>query len=36
MDGQRKQKRRLLAKKRLAAGVERGRLGILYPDETNP
>jgi hypothetical protein len=31
MDGQTKQKRRLVAKKRLVAG---GRLGLPHPDET--
>jgi hypothetical protein len=32
-DGQAKQKRRLTAKKRLAAGVETGGIGIPHPGE---
>lgn len=35
MDNLTKQKRRLVAKKRLAAGPEMGGLGISHPDEIN-
>jgi hypothetical protein len=34
VDGQTKQKRRLVARKRLSAGLGMGGLGILQPDET--
>ncbi len=34
VDGQMTQKRRLVAKKRIAAGLEMGGLGIPHPDET--
>ncbi len=33
MDGHTKQKRRLVAKKRISAGLEMGGLGIQHPDE---
>jgi hypothetical protein len=33
VDNLTKQKRRLVAKKRLAAGLERGGLGISHPNE---
>ncbi len=34
VDGQAKQKRRIAAKRRLAAGLEMGRLSISYKDKT--
>jgi hypothetical protein len=34
VDGHTKQKRRLVAKKRISAGLEMGGLGIRHPDET--
>jgi hypothetical protein len=36
VDGQMKQKRRLVARKHLSVGLEMGGLGISHPDETIP